>query len=345
MKFNYTKIILVILLLCVSFQQGYSGPRKKLGTTAAPELLIPLGAIGTSLQGSNIAYTSGVDAIYWNPAGLSYISSNSTEIMFSHMNYFADLKMEYVAGGVKVGNLGVLGVTLRNLSFGDPISVTTEYNPEGTGETFSPTYLIGTLSYAKAMTDKVRFGTTVKLISEKVDRVSAVGYAFDFGLQYIAGKSGLTFGIVLKNLGPSMRFDGPGLDGATTINGNIVYSRTTLQDFDLPTTLELGLGYHLTLAKKNNISISSSFQNSGFTSDEYRFGLEYNYNNYVFLRGAAIVYPDKLKDESLFGPSFGAGVQYPFKNGIILGFDYAYRLTNEKGFDSQNQVFTLHVGF
>ncbi len=73
MKFNYTKIILILLLLGVSFQQGYSGPRTKLGTMAAPELLIPLGSIGTSLQGSNIANTYGVDAIYWNPAGLSQI--------------------------------------------------------------------------------------------------------------------------------------------------------------------------------------------------------------------------------------------------------------------------------
>lgn len=344
MKFNYTKIILILLLLCVSFQQGYSGPRTKLGTMAAPELLIPLGSIGTSLQGSNIANTFGVDAIYWNPAGLSEISYNSSEVMFSHMNYFAGMSMQYVAGGVKVGSLGVLGVSLRNLNFGDPIPVTTEYYPEGTGETFSPTYLIGTLSYAKAMTDKVRFGTTVKLISEKIDRVSSTGFAFDFGLQYIAGKSGLSFGIALKNLGPSMTFDGPGLDRNFSEGGISTVRRVNLQDFDLPTTLEIGLAYHVTFAKNNNVNISSSFQNSGFTSDEYRFGLEYNYNNYVFLRGAATVYPDKEKNESLFGPSFGAGVKYPF-GGVTLAFDYAYRILNEKAFDTHNQVFTLRVGF
>ncbi len=172
------------------------------------------------------------------------------------MNYFAGMSMQYVAGGMKIGNLGVLGVTLRNLNFGDPIPVTTEYYPEGTGETFSPTYLIGTISYAKAMTDKVRFGTTVKLISEKIDRVSSTGYAFDFGLQYIAGKSGLSFGIALKNLGPSMRFDGPGLDRNFTEGGISTVRRVNLQDFDLPTTLDIGLATRLLLPR----TIISVFQ-------------------------------------------------------------------------------------
>jgi hypothetical protein len=344
MKFNYTKIILILLLLCVSFQQGYSGPRKKLGTMAAPELLIPLGSIGTSLQGSNLASTSGVDALYWNPAGLSQIDFNSTEIIFSHMNYIADMSMQYVAGAVKIGGFGSIGVSIRNLDFGDPINVTTEYYPEGTGETFSPTYLIGTLSYARAMTDKVHFGTTVKLISEKIDRVSSVGYGFDFGLQYIAGKSGLRFGIALKNFGPSMKFDGPGLDRSFVENGNNTIRRVNLQEFDLPTSLEIGLAYNVTFAKNNSVAVSTAFQNSGFTSDEYRFGLEYNYNNYFFARGSLILYPDKEKDEALFGPSFGAGVKYPFGN-VTLGFDYAYRIVNEKGFDATNQFFTLRVGF
>ena len=40
------------------------------------------------------------------------------------------------------------------------------------------------------MTDKIHFGTNVKLISEKIGEVSATGFAFDFGLEYVAGKSG-----------------------------------------------------------------------------------------------------------------------------------------------------------
>ena len=141
-----------------------------------------------------------------------------------------------------------------------------------------------------------------------------------------------------------MRFDGPGLDRQFVENNVTTIRRVNLQEFDLPTTLEIGLGYNAKFGNKNNLSISTSFQNSGFTSDEYKFGLEYNYNNYAFFRGAFTYYPDKEKGEALFGPSFGAGVKYPF-GGITLGFDYAYRILNEKGFDATNQFFTLNVGF
>lgn len=344
MKSIYIKLIIILILLFVAVNENYSGPRTKLGTMAAPELLIPLGSIGTSLQGSNLASTTGVDAMFWNPAGLSQINYNSGDIMFSHMNYFADLKMEYLAGAVKLGSLGVLGASIRSLDFGDPIEVTTENNPDGTGETYSPTYITANLGFARAMTDRVHFGMNVKLISERIAQVSATGYAFDFGLQYVAGKSGIRFGIALKNLGSSMKFDGPGLDRQFSTTGGTTVRRITLQEFDLPTSLEIGVSYNMAFAKNNNVTISSAFQNSGFVSDEYRFGLEYNYRQNVFLRGAFTLYPDKETDESLFGPSFGAGVKYPF-GGISLGFDYAYRIINEKGFDSHNQFFTLSVGF
>jgi hypothetical protein len=344
MKFKLMKYILILLTLFISLQSVYSGPRRKLGTMAAPELLIPLGSIGSSLQGSNLASITGVEAMYWNPAGIALFESKSSDIMFSHMTYIADMSMQYFAGAVKLGGFGVLGASLRNLNFGEPIEITTENDPEGTGATYSPTYLIGNISFARAMTDKVLFGTNIKLISERIADVSATGYAFDFGLQYIAGNTGLRFGITLKNLGPAMKFDGSGLDRSFVENGVNVTRRVNLQEFDLPTTLEIGLAYNKTIGKNNTVSLSSSFQNSGFTSDEYRFGLEYNYNNNVFLRGAFTVYPDKEKDESLFGPSFGSGVKYPFGN-MTLGIDYAYRLLNEKGFDANNQFFTLHVGF
>lgn len=338
------KYIIILLLICASAQLVYSGPRTKLGTMAAPELLIPIGSIGTALQGSNLANCSGVDAMYWNPAGLCEFNSKSADVIFSHMNYIADINMEYFAGAVKIGNLGVIGASIKDLNIGE-IKTTTENSPDGTGGTFNPTFITATLSYSRAMTDKVHFGTNVKLITERIADVSATDWAVDFGLQYVAGQTGLRFGIALKNLGPSMTFDGPGLNQTFTQNGNVTYRRVTLQSFDLPTSLEIGLSYGKTFAKNNNVSVSGAFMNNGFTSDEYRFGLEYNYNNYVFLRGAFTVFPDKLnKEERLFGPSFGAGLMYPFGN-LNVGFDYAYRIVNEKGFNSTNQFFTLHVGF
>jgi len=350
MKFlkNILKTALIIILISGS---SFSGDRSKYGTSAAPELLIPVGSRGTSLSGSIISSVTGLDAMYWNPAGLSLISSK-TEVMASHMKYIADIDVNYVAGAVDLGNFGVIGASLKSLSFSDEL-VTTLESPMGTGETWAPTYLTTSLSYARKMSDKILFGASLKIIYEQVLTVSSTGFAFDFGLQYLAGKSGLKFGVALKNFGPSMRFDGTGLEQYYEPQGSIGGTtneprKITLQDFSLPTTLELGISYDIPIGKKNNVLLSTTFQNNNYSSDEYRGGLEYNYNNIVFLRGAYTYYPDYTgedgllkNDERLFGPTFGVGLHYPF-GSVNLGFDYAYRLT--KRFDA-NQWFSLTVGF
>ena len=344
MKLNYIKITTIILTIFFAVNIGFSGTRNKLGTSAAPELLIPLGSVGTSLNGSNLSSLTGVDAIYWNPAGLANLDGKRGEVIFSHSIYFADMKMEYLAAGASLGNLMNLGISIRSLNIGDIIQ-TTETQPDGTGTTFKPTYIVADITLAKQMTDKIRFGTNIKVITESVADVSATGVAFDFGLQYRGGATGLAFGIAIKNLGPSMTFNGSGLDRTFTNTSNQTTSteRVILQDYDLPTSLEMGISYTANLGKKNYATFCTAFDNSSFSSDEYRFGLEYNWNSMLYLRGGANVYPDKKTDEALFGPTFGVGFRYPF-GSMSVGFDYAYRSVTESAFQT-NHYFTLNLGF
>ena len=125
MNLSQTKIILILLVVMFAASFSYAGPRKKYGTSAAPELLIPVGSVGTSLLGSNMSYISGVDAMYWNPAGLANIKSRNAEAMFSHVTYFADMNIEYVSVASKIGNLGVLGAGVKAFNIGE-IEQTTE---------------------------------------------------------------------------------------------------------------------------------------------------------------------------------------------------------------------------
>lgn len=343
MKLNYIKITTIILTVFFAVNIGFGGPRSKLGTSAAPELLIPVGSIGTSLSGANLSNITGVDAIYWNPAGLASLNNQKAELLFSHSVYFADMNMQYFAVGAGLGSLMNLGFSIRSLNIGDIIE-TTETQPDGTGTVYKPTYIVGTLTLARQMTDKIRFGTNIKLISENVANVTATGFAFDFGIQYKGGNTGLAFGIAIKNLGPSMSFNGSGLDRTiTNTNGTTSIQRVILQDFDLPTSLEMGVSYSAAIQKKHFINLYTSFNNASFTSDEYRFGLEYNFNNIIYLRGGANVLPDKESNEALFGPTFGAGFRYPI-GSMSIGLDYAYRHVTESAFQT-NQFFTLNLGF
>ena len=64
------------------------------------------------------------------------------------------------------------------------IPVTTIDNPEGTGATFSPTFVVLGVTYSNALTDRIRVGFTANLVSEEIQRPSASGVSFDAGVQY-----------------------------------------------------------------------------------------------------------------------------------------------------------------
>lgn len=345
MKNRYIKIQ-IILLLFIFINSIFAGPKNKYGLSAAPELLIPVGSASTALGGSNLATATGLDAIYWNPSGLSSLNGKMGEVLFSNQAYLADINVNYFAGAYKIPNLGTFALSIKSLSFGD-IPVTTINNPEGTGETYSPTYLTTGLTYARAMTDRISFGTTAKFIYNKISRETATGFAFDFGLNYNVTGSGLQFGVALKNLGPSMTFSGQDLEQffvpPGTPPGTPQEPRTIeLADFELPTALSLGISYDFRLDKKNNLMVHGTFQNNSYATDDYNLGLEYNFNKLIYLRGGYQFTNDNVDDQAFTGPSFGAGLKYAASSNFNIGFDYAYRVSDR--FDA-NQFFTINLGF
>jgi hypothetical protein len=352
MKFkNLQKLLLLVVLLVFTNAIVLGGPRSKYGLSAAPELLIPVGSIGTSLSGSDLANVTGVEALYWNPAGMSNLSGKSGEVLFSHQKYIADININYFAGAYNIGSLGTIGLSVKALGFGD-IEITTVDNPDGTGETYSPTYITAGLSFARAMTDRILFGATFKVISEKITNETASGMAVDLGLQYVVGKTGLKFGVALKNLGPSMKFDGTDLEqyyqpAGSPSGAQNQPRRITLNDFELPTSLSLALSYDLLAGKNNTFTFNGTFQNNSFAPDDYVLGLEYNFKKIFFLRGAYNMdqnfWQSSTRSDMLFGPTFGAGLRYDF-GSFNVSFDYAYRVVKQSALAS-NQFFSLNMGF
>jgi hypothetical protein len=346
-----------LLLVLLAFHSGVeagSGLRK--GTAGATELLIPVGSRGTALGGAFTSGISGVEALYWNPAGVAASDAN-TEVMFTHLNWIADINVEYAAVTSRMGDFGHVGVSFKSIGFGD-IEETNVDNPDGTGNTFSPNYITMGLTYSRAMTDRILFGVTGKLISEKIMRETATGMGFDFGLQYLSGITGLKLGITLMNLGPNMRFAGPDLEHAVQLPGTEAGTeeeaiRTELASFDLPSFLQMGVSYDYLFNDHHVVTAMGNFQNHGYSYDQYNFALEYNYDSMLFLRGAftaAYREDDPVEDNGflasdedyLWGPSFGAGFKFNLTPTTPLSFDYAYR--SAEYFDAP-QWFTVTAGF
>lgn len=351
MRYRLLMVLVLILALLVGTLDAYAGGQNRRGTAGAQELLIPVGARGIALGNSVLSTVSGLDAIHYNPAGLS-ASGTSAEALFSKMNYIADIGVSYFAAGANFSGFGSIALSVKTVSFGD-IAYTSEANPEGTGQMFSPTYLTFGLTYSRALTDRIRAGVTTKLITEKIMSTGASGIAFDAGLQYmnLGGINGLTVGVVLKNFGPTMKFDGSDLYRTAHVTGadrpDQPY-KVEAAEFELPSSLEIGFGYQATLMEKNVAVISGAYQNNNFSNDEYRIGLEYSFDNMLFVRGAYIFAGDvaaaSLKDtpEFIYGASVGAGINLSLGGTTAIGVDYAYRTTRVF---TGNNVVTIKLAF
>jgi len=356
MKYRFLIIITVACMILSLNIHVYAGTGKRIATAGAMELLIPVGAHATALSGANIANVSGIEAMYWNPAGV-VASDQRAEVMFSHLKWLGDINVEYLAATANLGAFGTIGLNVKTLNFGDIVETTVE-NPEGTGSVFSPNYITLGINYSRKMTDRIHFGVNMKIISEKIMSVSATGVAFDFGLQYVSPVSGIKLGVVITNFGSNMRFGGadletrvqlPGTEAGTTVSSVAI----PVASFDLPTQLKLGLSYDLRVFENNILTVSGSFVNNAYAFDQYIVSGEMKLRNMFFLRGAyALAYREGLEaqsdgfvsasDDFLFGPSFGGGLRLGLSPTMSLSIDYAYRLTQY--FDN-NQWVSLVLGF
>jgi hypothetical protein len=298
---------------------------------------------------------SGVEAMFYNPAGLGGLAK--TEAMFSHTQYFADMKLNYAAVATSLGGAGVLGFSAKVLSVGDVV-VTTESAPEGTGEIAQPTFTVLGITWAKMFTDRVLFGATGNLVSEHVINQSASGMAFDFGVQYVTGWRGLKLGMVMKNFGPGMTYSGPGteisvLPGDQDPSGQPRIFTSETAAFELPSFFAMGASCDLYSVPQYKIKALCALQNNNFQGNALRAGLEWTYRDLFALRGSyygsirgttdANTGEDHSKfsggDDLYTGVALGGGIKVRTGDTGRMGVDFSWRPVRAGLFDD-----TIDVG-
>lgn len=345
-KVTRMAVCLVLLACIASFASAAN--KDRIGTAGAQELLIPVGARTIAMGASSMVFATGAEAIYWNPAGLGRMT-NSVDAMLSSMNYIADIGIIYGAVGVKAGDFGDLGFSIKSINFGS-IPVTTTLFPDGTGELYSPVYITMGATYAKALTDRIAVGVTANLVSERIMELSASTIAINFGIQYQnLAVQGLNLGITVKNIGPGLQFNGSNLlyqaNATTGLRGTQTYA-IQAATADLPSCIEIGLGYTKKFDEKNGVSIGGTFRNNNYQDDEYNLGAEYQFNDLLFLRGGYTFEPQAVKDIAgqnsyPYDYTLGAGVHMPVGD-LDISVDYAYQHVK---YFTGNNVFTLRLGF
>ncbi|GBD87915.1 hypothetical protein BMS3Abin03_01849 [bacterium BMS3Abin03] len=336
------KILLIIFSLAL-LTSAFAGDVSRKGTTGAEELLIPVGARGIATGGSFLANITGLESIYYNPAGLDV--NPRTEAMFSYVNYLADINVSYFAIGTSLGDIGSIAFDLKSFDFGD-IPITTVQFPDGTGQTYSPTFLTLGFTYSKVLTDRISIGTNLKLITENIQNTSATGFAIDAGVQYRFNET-LMLAATVKNIGTNMEFSGQNLRIRTEIPGSVPGATNGTYDiatepFQIPSFFELSLTYRAIINDQNYLALASAFVANNSLEDALNFGLEYGFMNSFYVRGGYNLLLENAGD-NVYGFSLGAGVDYSVGGDFTVIFDYAFR--DVKEFPTANHIFTVKLAF
>lgn len=280
------------------------------------------------MSGSTISSTTGVNSIFWNPAGLD-LGTQGTSAMFSYRAYIADIGINYLAVSSRFSGLGSLALTLRTFRIGE-ISVTTDDQTDGTGEIIDPTFFVFGLTYSKQLTDHVSIGATFNLVNESWASVGASGIAFDAGVQYqnLGGMQGLSLGVTVKNIGTSMQYTGAGLwVQATDPNSSrgLTYYKVEAGSFQMPSTIQIGLGYNKPLNDNSSLQVGGAFENDNYGTDQYRIGVEYSFMSSFALRLGYLFSKDQAGDKSIFqNYTLGVGVDLKKIMGVGIALDYAF---------------------
>lgn len=340
---RYGMSIFLVVLLLMSLPL-FAGDKARIGTAAGTQLQQPVGARGVAMAGANIVYTSGVDALYWNPAGLSNMEASFVG-SFTHNTVLSDIGINYLGLGLNMGSFGSIGFDIKSFDFGD-VPLTTIQDMDGSsGATFSPTWATIGLTYANKLTNAIQVGVKAKMVHESIPRVSGTAFVFDLGIQYmnLAGVEGVSFAVVMKNIGANMQYEGSGLmNKIIEQDGTISYYNIEAASDQLPAFLQIGLAYDYKVTEMSKLLVTGLFQNNNLEYDAMRFGAEFSYDNFLALRGGYNYVMDMAEgEEPMYTFTLGGGIKYDV-GGVMLGLDYAFR--DSRWFDANN-MFTIKVGF
>ncbi|MDR3046671.1 MAG: PorV/PorQ family protein [Bacteroidales bacterium] len=375
MNNKYKAIILVIMVMLLPLStQLFAGNRDRSGQAGAQELLIDPWARSAGWGTAGIAEIRGLESIYSNVAGISFV--NRLEVAFTRTQYMAGSrtgigvnaaaitiklnKKDKKTGDVK--DYGVLGLSMFLMNFGK-IDITAVDQPEGNLGTFSPNLLYIGVHYAKSFNRYIHGGVTGKIINESCGNMSATGFAFDVGIQYLSGPyENFKIGVTLKNIGLPMHYRGDGLAIRAIATGadHEISLEQRSADCEMPALIALGISYdflffgkeYASMTRKelkveglsradakHRLTLAGSFIANSYSHDQFSLGIEYGLGQIFMVRAGYLIEQGMWNSETsatfYTGPSAGVTVAIPMAkkgNGNQkLFLDYGYRFTNKWG--------------
>jgi hypothetical protein len=318
-----------------------AGNGDRVGSAGATELLINPWARSSAWADAGVSCANGLDAIYTNIAGLAF--TDKTQIRFDRTNWLGGAGININSAGLaqRVGESSVISVSVMAMTFGE-IDITTVDLPEPNSGTFSPTFSNFNVGYAREFSNSIYGGFNFKVINQSISNLRGTGVAVDAGIRYVTGEEDhIKFGIALKNIGPTMNFNGDGLSIQVMYpnSGDVATLEQRSATFEMPSLLSIGGSYDFNFSEQHQLTAALAFSANSFSNDQFRLGLNYgmtggkmNFNlmaGYVYEQGlfsSEFAYSERVT--ALSGLTAGVSVDALVgKNNSLLGIQYSYRQT------------------
>lgn len=331
--------------LTIAATSAFAGNKDRSGQAGATELLVNPWAATTGMFGANTSNVMGLEAMKTNIAGLAFVDRTDFGVSYSAYLRGSNINIYNLGFAQRLGSAGVVGLNIQSMDYGD-ITITDDKNPQGGIGSYKPAFYNFQLGFAKEFSHSIHAGVAVTIVSEKITNASAMGAAFEAGVQYVTGlQDNFHFGVTLRNVGTNMTFSGSGFSfDSETPELEFDASRyTPNQRFEMPTYLNIGASYDFyldakKLAKeddkpKHRLTPMLAFTSNSFNNDYVHGALEYSYRDLFMLRGG-YRYEKNVSDAALsttFYTGFAAGatvMTHLGEGGPRIAIDYSFRPTH-----------------
>jgi len=326
---------LIISTITIAFSLAQFAIASDSGGFAGAFLRNGVGSRALGMGGAYTAVAEGAEAVYFNPAGLSF--SDKVNFSSGYKALSLDRHLTFAAISFPIRNEATMAASWLNAGVSD---VTGRGNSRQIYGEIKDSNNAFALSFAKMIRDLISFGANLRYVQTKLDDIDVFTVGFDAGV-LATPYDNIFVGAVAQNIGSEFRWD-----TGTYWNQGGTYTEK------IPIVFKFGMSARL-FAEKFIPSIDfETSDKSEFkfragaeywlvrkvirqVEDEYEEGTYHDVEEYVRQAGFRIGLDRGV-------PTFGLSVMREIGK-INFGFEYAFLLGRYE--TSSGHLFTLNLGY